>query len=792
MKSFFAKPWLVLFGLQLVAIAVIFPSFLTGKAYFAYTDIGSDTFTFYAPIVAHMAHALHGDGYTGWSFGIGLGSATALWLADVFNWLHMLGGADNVLPLRIWIYLLKLLLGGAAFLFLLRCYLTRWEAQVVGALAYTFCGYIVINGQWDSEATVFIFLPLILWAITHHLRSGKLVWLPLVIAASLVSGAFFVSLGVFLALTGLAFVLTSDSPKAMVMAWLTRIVPLTALGFLLAAPALLPMVYQYLDSSRVSGGQNLFDKVLEQSLRLNEWPLILAQLGSLFHKDIFGIGSQYRGYWNYLEGPGFYIGVLPLILLTQLWRGSRTDRRALLLGLAATLAYIVLPVFRNAAMGFAVPYFRVSTLWVTLLLLLLACKALDQVLRDGVDGAMLTLGAAVFALLLAWCSLGSLREAIVMAHVGKLALLATLGVLVLLLANRQWLPAKALAPALLGLVLLDVLLIARASYSQGRDIVTPQTNAYQDGTVQALQAIRAADVGVYRVEKTYHSVGLADALMQDYMGVASYAFHSKGVVDFNVAMGQLPPAQPDQAVNYTNWIPDADARFVLNSLLGVKYLISREPVQMPAFRLVNQSGALLIYRNDMALPLGFVQTRQLSQKDFQQLDSFEAKRSQVFKDITIINAVVLDELRPGFGEPFDLRSLLSAPALTLEENYFKPARSLQASGLQVTSFASNRIAGSIKAEANGVLVFSIPFNRGWSLTVDGKPTALLRANFGLLGAPVTAGNHQISLTYQIPGWRLGTALGLAGWLALAGLIWQARRRASPAATITAAKPSTHT
>ena len=35
-----SKPWLILFGLQLILIGVLFYSFLFGDFYFAYTDIG--------------------------------------------------------------------------------------------------------------------------------------------------------------------------------------------------------------------------------------------------------------------------------------------------------------------------------------------------------------------------------------------------------------------------------------------------------------------------------------------------------------------------------------------------------------------------------------------------------------------------------------------------------------------------------------------------------------------------------------------------------------------------------
>ncbi|MBE0475166.1 YfhO family protein, partial [Rhodoferax sp.] len=433
MKITLPKAWLILFGLQIMLIGVIFFSFLAGEHYFAYTDIGSDTYFSAVPFAMHMAHQFALEGYTGWSFISGLGNIIALWLGDAFTWLGLAGGADGVLPLRIWVYVLKLLLGGAAFFLLMRDYVTRWETGVISALAYTFCGYMVINGQWDSEGGPFIFYPLILWAINRTLRKGNMLALPVALALALVSSVFFVSLGVFMALACLAYVLTSPEPKAMFTTWLLKILPLTLLGYLLAAPALAPIMAQLMDTSRVSGGQNLFAKMLEQSLQINDWPVFVAEIAGLFHKDIFGIGSNYKGYWNYLEGPGFYIGVFLLLLIPQLWQGTAKDRRVLLLGLAAVAAYFIFPVFRYAAMGFAVPYFRSSTLWVSLLLFMLAAMALDQVLTKGVSGRLLAVGAAVFGLLLALVLL-SVGANVWQTHVYKIVGLALLAVFVLLLA----------------------------------------------------------------------------------------------------------------------------------------------------------------------------------------------------------------------------------------------------------------------------------------------------------------------------------------------------------------------
>ena len=260
MKITTSKAWLILVGMQAFLALLIFWDFLSGKFYFAYTDIGSDSYLAFVPYAMHMARSIAREGFPGWSFEIGLGSPTAWLLGDPFTLLNQAGGPGNVLALRIWVYLLKIVLGGTSFFVLIRCYVTRWETAVIGALAYSFCGYIVVNGQWDLHATEFGFYPLILWAIARHLRTGNVIALPVVLAVSLVSDVFFVALGVFLLLSGVAFIVTSSEPRAAVKTWLTRIFPLAAIGYLLAAPHLLPVIFQMLDSPRISGGPGAFDR----------------------------------------------------------------------------------------------------------------------------------------------------------------------------------------------------------------------------------------------------------------------------------------------------------------------------------------------------------------------------------------------------------------------------------------------------------------------------------------------------------------------------------------------------
>ena len=774
MKFATLRIWFVLFAVQILLIAVIFPGFLSGRFYFAYVDIGSDSYGGYVPFAIQIARTLASEGFTGWSFKSGLGSSMALWPSDPFTLLNQSGGLDNVLPLRIWVYLLKVILGGTSFFVLVRCFVVRWETAMISAVAYSFCGFIVINGQWDSEATAFVFFPLILWAVVKTLRGGSFIALPIVLAASLMSGVFFVSVGVFLVLVCLAFIMTSEEPLLMYKKWLTHILLLVAIGYLLAAPLLLPAILQLLDSSRVGGGQSLFQKIVQQSLSVNDWPLVLAEIGGIFHKDIFGIGSAYRGYWNYLEGPGFFVGVVLFILIPQLWGGTAMQRRVFLIALASVAAYFIFPVFRYAAMGFAVPYFRVSTLWISLVLMLLAAKAVDQVLENGVNGPLLALGVGVYAFLLMLVFAGSMGANVSESHVIKILGLALLAVSLLLLAYQKVVPARLLPLALLGAVLIESVVIAHPSFLDGRLIVTPKFRGYDDGTLEALTEIRTIDKGIFRVEKTYDSVSLDDAMAQNYMGVKSYFLHSRGVVDFYTGLRLIPAYADGNAVNYTNWLPNAGPRFMLNSLLGVKYIIAREAVHWPGFVAIRTGQDFQLYRNEMALPFGIVQTKQIAQSALAKLASLPVVDANGYRDITIINAVVVDQVVPGFGEPFDLEELLRPKVLSIQETYFEPARSLQATGLHIKQFASNHITGHITPGRAGILVFSIPYSQGWSLKIDGQQTAMIRANFGMLAAPVQAGTHSVELNFRLPGQATGALLGAIG-LGLLGLILAVNR-----------------
>lgn len=67
------------------------------------------------------------------------------------------------------------------------------------------------------------------------------------------------------------------------------------------------------------------------------------------------------------------------------------------------------------------------------------------------------------------------------------------------------------------------------------------------------------------------------------------------------------------------------------------------------------------------------------------------------------------------------------------------------------------------------LTAGIPFERGWSATVNGKKVDVLKANYAFAGVPVEEGENRIIFTYRPPFFK--PALILTVISLIIGLAW---------------------
>ncbi|WP_026492297.1 YfhO family protein [Butyrivibrio sp. XPD2002] len=85
------------------------------------------------------------------------------------------------------------------------------------------------------------------------------------------------------------------------------------------------------------------------------------------------------------------------------------------------------------------------------------------------------------------------------------------------------------------------------------------------------------------------------------------------------------------------------------------------------------------------------------------------------------------------------------------------------------SLMTNEITGTITAAEDSYLVLNVPYDKGWTIYVDGEKRTPEKANIMSLGTPIGAGTHSIEMRYHTPGVVPGIILfilGIAGAVVL--------------------------
>lgn len=89
------------------------------------------------------------------------------------------------------------------------------------------------------------------------------------------------------------------------------------------------------------------------------------------------------------------------------------------------------------------------------------------------------------------------------------------------------------------------------------------------------------------------------------------------------------------------------------------------------------------------------------------------------------------------------------------DDYAADVSALKEDALENVVMENNQIRGTISTEKDKLLTFSIPYQKGWSATVDGMKAPLVKTNIMYTGLEITPGEHTVVLQYEMPGIRYG-------------------------------------
>ncbi len=118
--------------------------------------------------------------------------------------------------------------------------------------------------------------------------------------------------------------------------------------------------------------------------------------------------------------------------------------------------------------------------------------------------------------------------------------------------------------------------------------------------------------------------------------------------------------------------------------------------------------------------------------------------------------------------------LVAVPMTSLSERM----TSLTEESLQNVEVSGNTLSGTLTLSKDKILCIAVPYKEGYVLTVDGKAVEIGEVNNIYMGAQITAGKHEIRLTYDTPGLYLGAVLSVFGiaYIVMLFIFWKKREK----------------
>ena len=124
---------------------------------------------------------------------------------------------------------------------------------------------------------------------------------------------------------------------------------------------------------------------------------------------------------------------------------------------------------------------------------------------------------------------------------------------------------------------------------------------------------------------------------------------------------------------------------------------------------------------------------------------------------------------PSEGDGSDITFLYS------EEAYYQDCLDRRSMSCSSFSRDNSGFSATFTGDRERLVFFSVPWEGGWTATVNGEPAVIEKVNVGFMAVKVPAGTSEIRFTYETPGLKLGAAVSAAGVLILVLYLLLSRR-----------------
>ena len=245
-----------------------------------------------------------------------------------------------------------------------------------------------------------------------------------------------------------------------------------------------------------------------------------------------------------------------------------------------------------------------------------------------------------------------------------------------------------------------------------------------------------------------------------YLGLPTInAFHSvvpSSIMEFYEYIGITRDVASRPETEYSALRPLLSVRYLLNRTNGESFLDEDSTTKMPGYEYVQTTGDYYVYENTNYIPYGFSYEYYMTENDCAGYTKNNKVR-MMLKAIMLSDedarrySGILKNINSVYNDPEDDYSLM----FMSDEQTALDCEKLAATSAIQFSHDNTGFSATVIRDSENLVFFSVPYDEGWSATVNGKAAKIVKANKGFMAVLVPAGTSSIRFEYMTPGLKTG-------------------------------------
>lgn len=193
---------------------------------------------------------------------------------------------------------------------------------------------------------------------------------------------------------------------------------------------------------------------------------------------------------------------------------------------------------------------------------------------------------------------------------------------------------------------------------------------------------------------------------------------------------------------------------------------NQNKLNMHGFNYINSQNGFNVYENENYIPMGFAYDTYLTYDEFSDLSTENKTRN-------LISSLVLNEKQ--IEKYKDILTHYDINEYNGDSTYIDACNDKKSKACSEFKTDNYGFSAEIELSKKSLVFFSVPYDKGFFATVNGKKADIEEVDGGLMAVMCDKGENKIRFDFELFGLRQGIAISLSGLVLLAGYVLVLKR-----------------